>query len=132
MKKSSGTVSARNRLRAATEKPFVFKGFSARRSAAKRSVSRLQGFFITLLGVRTAVILTHDRSRLGKINASVDAVATLSDLKPQHLVPTPSAELSDHEVDEVVTLIAEDHRFHEERRRQGSRRRGKRAKSPSN
>ena len=46
-------------------------------------------------------------------------MATLSDLKPHHLVPTPSAELSDHEVDEVVTLIAEDHRFHEERRRQG-------------
>ena len=51
LKKSSGTVSARNRLRAATEKPFVFKGFSERRSAAKRSVSRLQGFFITLLDV---------------------------------------------------------------------------------
>ena len=49
LKKSSGTVSARNRLRAATKKPFVFKGFSERRSASKRSVSRLQGFFITLL-----------------------------------------------------------------------------------
>ena len=88
------------------------------------------------LGVRTAVVLTHDRSRLGKMNASVDAVATLSDLKPHHLVPTTSAELSDHEVDEVVTLIAEDHRFHEERREQGSRRRGRRrgkpAKSPRN
>ena len=83
------------------------------------------------LGVRTAVILTHDRSRLGKINASVDAVATLSDLKPHHLAPTPSAELSDHEVDEVVTLIAQDHRFHEERREQGSRRRGRRRGKPA-
>lgn len=83
------------------------------------------------LGVRTAVILTHDRSRLGKMNASVDAVATLSDLKPHHLVPTPNAELLDHEVDEVVTLIAEDHRFHEERRRQGNRRRGRRRGKPA-
>ena len=49
LKNLSGTVSTRNRLRAATEKSFVFKSFAERRSAAKRFVSRLQGFFITLL-----------------------------------------------------------------------------------
>ena len=78
------------------------------------------------LGVRTAVILTHERARLGTVKATVDVVATLSDLKPSDLVPAPGAGLSNGDVDKIVELIKQDHRFHEERLRQGSRRQGRR------
>ena len=69
------------------------------------------------LGVRTAVVLTHDRSELGEIHAAVDLVATLAGLSPNDLVPAPGSGLSPGEVDELAALIVRDHRFHEKKLR---------------
>ncbi len=69
------------------------------------------------LRVRTAVVLTHDRSELGEIHAAVDLVATLAGLSPNDLVPGPGAGLGRGEVDEIAGLIVRDHRFHEEKLR---------------
>ncbi len=67
--------------------------------------------------VRTAVVLTHDRSELGEIHAAVDLVTTLAGLSPNDLVPAPGAALGHGEVDEIAGLIVRDHRFHEEKLR---------------
>ena len=76
------------------------------------------------LGVRTAVVLTHARSKLGRIDAGVDTVTTLSDLEVRHLVDTPGAELSTDEVSDVVGLVQRDHSYHEDRS-SGRRRRSR-------
>ena len=68
------------------------------------------------LRVRTAVILTHERSRLGDINATVDMVCILDGLSLDDLVPAPGDELTHDEVDWIRALIKRDHRFHEEKR----------------
>ena len=73
------------------------------------------------VGVRTAVILTHELSRVREVNTSVDVVATLRDLNPYDLVPVPGAGLSSAEADKLVQLTRQDHRFHDERMRKGGR-----------
>ena len=72
------------------------------------------------LRFRTAVIFTHDRSDLDEVNASVDTVALLRDLKIEDLAPCSVANLSSRAVDDIVTLIERDHSFHEHRKRQAA------------
>ena len=84
------------------------------------------------VGVRTAVILTNERARVGEVNTRVDVVATLRDLNPFDLVPAPGAGLSSAEVDKLVELIRQDHRFHEERMGRRGRTRGRRRGQPAN
>ena len=82
------------------------------------------------IGVRTAVVLTHARSQLGRIDAGVDTVTTLSDLEVRHLVDTRGAELSTDEVSDVVGLVQRDHSYHEDRL-SGRRRRSRPATESS-
>ena len=101
------------------------------RAVASELERYLRGRMPQRLSVRTAVVLTHERSSLGKVDAGVDVVATLRNLKPHNLVPAPGAGLSKGEVDKIVELINQDHRSHEERRGKRGHARGRRRSGPA-
>jgi hypothetical protein len=70
------------------------------------------------VAIRTAVLLTHDRSRLGTIkDQTVDLIATSAGAVVERLVRPFPFVLTDRDVREIEGLITRDHHFHEARRR---------------
>ena len=84
--------------------------FLARRGLVKR-ISR-------------AVVLTHDRSRVGRVERkTVDRIETLSELHVDGLFSRRSQRLERDWVEKVVGFIGRDHEFHSKRSKHPGRRR---------
>jgi Nuclease-related domain len=66
------------------------------------------------VAIRTAILLTHDRSRLGTIeNPTVDLIATSAGAVVERLIRPFPFVLADREIREIERLITRDHHFHE-------------------
>ena len=103
--------------------PITDKGGRSPSAQVNASADILQAFLTQRTGVKRvarAVLLAHERSRLGSIHAqTVELIATVREVKWRDVVsvlPNQAAPITN--VSEIIELIRNDHRYHEERRQQ--------------
>lgn len=113
--------------------PIVDKGGRAPSAQVNASADRLETFLSKRgisLRVSRAVVLAHDSSEIGLMRGlTIDYVTTLKRIDSIDLFKSSRMVLAPPQVDEVISLIRQDHSYHErprqERTRVGDRRKGR-------
>lgn len=113
--------------------PIVDKGGRAPSAQVNASADRLETFLAKRgisLRVSRAVVLAHDSSEIGLMRGlTIDYVTTLKRIDSIDLLKSARAILSSQQVDDLISLIRQDHSYHErprqERTRATDRRKGR-------